>query len=92
MKQATEKMRATQKLVDELQSSKSMHLELNNSHSYNKELMQQSGNVNNFFCTFNILYLGFQYFTIAILNSLTLNKKFLKINSSFKFSSYYVYS
>jgi len=45
MKQATEKMRATQKLVDELQSSKSMHLELNNSHSYNKELMQQSGNI-----------------------------------------------
>ena len=50
MKQATEKMRATQKLVDELQSSKSMHLELNNSHSsYNKELMQHSENVNSFF-------------------------------------------
>ena len=62
MKQATEKMRATQKLVDELQSSKSMHLELNNSNSYNNELMQQSGNVNKFFCTFNILYLGFTIF------------------------------
>ena len=49
MKQATEKMIATQKLVDELQSSKSMHLEVNKSHSYTNELMQQSGNVNNFF-------------------------------------------
>merc|ERR1719489_517887 len=46
MKQATEKMIVTQKLVDELQSSKSMHLEINKSHSYTNELMQQSGNIN----------------------------------------------
>jgi len=45
MQQATEKMISTQKLVDDLQNSKSMHCELNKSHLYTSELMQHNGNI-----------------------------------------------